>query len=323
MIGDAIASALGQSYRNLEVLVVDNASTDNTADVVRPFLSDPRLKYIRNESNLGLFGNFNRCIEASNGDLIHILHSDDMIEKDFTRACVTFFLQYPEVYLTFGSAKLVQDDRVVTELRYSDSDVVIRPPDGFRQLLARRNFIICPTVMARRELYEAVGRYPVDLPYSADYALWLKAARRFPLGYVRDAVLHYRQGEHSESFRLLFSSPDGYFDMIRIYLSAQKDLGKRAASFNNELNLALWRSAKDCLYAAATRGGNSSGRPGISPSMFIGCAISTWSMIRPISLPSIIKKYSQIVCIVVFSVLVVIPGIRSALRMLIRREVQY
>jgi len=79
MVERAIESALSQTYHDLEVIVVDNASDDNTEDVVASY-ADPRLKFFKNPKNLGLFGNFNRCIELSRGDLIHILHSDDYID---------------------------------------------------------------------------------------------------------------------------------------------------------------------------------------------------------------------------------------------------
>ena len=72
MIGRAIESALGQTHRNIEVIVVDNASSDNTDAIVAAY-SDKRLTYIKNERNLGLFGNFNRCIELATGKFLHIL----------------------------------------------------------------------------------------------------------------------------------------------------------------------------------------------------------------------------------------------------------
>lgn len=310
MISEAIKSALGQSYRRIEVIVVDNASTDTTEEVVAGFSSDPRLKYTRNEKNLGLFGNFNRCIEVASGDLIHILHSDDSMDPGFTECCVAFFLQNPDVYLTFGSAKVIRDSRLVSEIRYSDAGCVITPPEGFRRLLAERNFIVCPSVMVRKELYGESGGYPADLPYSADFALWLKVTRAHAIGYVRDAIVYYRQGEHSESHRLLFSSPEGYFDMLRIYGSTIRDLGDDYPSYRDEMDAALWRFSKDCLYAMATRSARGQGRRGIAPSMFAGIAISGWSMMHPVSVWRILEKYLRLMCILAFSLLMAIPGIR-------------
>jgi len=103
LVGDAIRSALAQTYPAVEVIVVDNASTDNTAEVLAS-LHDPRLRFERNGKNLGLFGNFNRCIALAKGSLIHILHSDDTIPPGFTQACVDVFLAHPEVGMTFTPA---------------------------------------------------------------------------------------------------------------------------------------------------------------------------------------------------------------------------
>ncbi len=316
MLADAIASALGQTYSRIEVIVVDNASTDNTAEIIASF-ADPRLRYIKNEENLGLFGNFNRCIKVASGNLIHILHSDDTIEPQFTKRCVAFFRQNPQVMLTFGSAKILRDNRVVGELNYSDKDVILAPPEGFRLLLSERNFIICPSVIVKKELYDVLGGYPVDLPYSADYALWLKVTRCYPIGYVRDAVINYRQGEHSESYRLLFSSPDGYFDMIRIYLSMIHDLGDEYGSYRKEINQALWRFVRDCLYAAATRNQDEAGS---KPSLYSGLAISALSMVRAESLTELLGKYFKLLLIVFFSLMLAVPGIREIPRKLLGRD---
>ncbi|OPY36130.1 MAG: Glycosyltransferase AglE [Methanoregula sp. PtaU1.Bin051] len=312
MLGDAIASALGQTYSRIEVIVVDNASTDNTAEIVASF-TDPRLSYIKNEKNLGLFGNFNRCIEVASGSLIHILHSDDTIEPQFTERSVAFLRRNPAVMLTFGSAKILRDNQVVGELSFADKDIILAPPDGFQLLLSERNFIICPSVIVRRELYDVVGSYPVDLPYSADYALWLKVARSYSIGFVREAVVHYRQGEHSESHRLLFSSPDGYFDMIRIYHSTIRELGDQYNSYRKEMNQALWRFIKDCLYASATRCAQGIDKGSVFPSMYIGAAISGWSMILTSSITDICKKNLKIFGILLFTLLVTTPGLRQVI----------
>ena len=140
MVGLAIESALNQSYRDIEVVIVDNASTDSIEEVVSSY-DDPRLRFIRNSENLGLFGNFNRCIELSRGDIIHILHSDDYIDEKFTETCVRFFNNHPNVSMTFTSAQIITSTGT-TDVRYADNDVVFPAPDGFRKILEERCFII-------------------------------------------------------------------------------------------------------------------------------------------------------------------------------------
>ena len=108
MIGKAIESALGQTYRNIEVIVVDNASTDNTGVVVAGY-SDQRFRYVKNDRNLGLFGNFNRCIELAKGKYLHILHSDDYIDPHFTEVCIDFFRKHPSVVMTSTNAYVIRN----------------------------------------------------------------------------------------------------------------------------------------------------------------------------------------------------------------------
>ena len=78
MITDCVASALAQSDADLEVLVVDNHSHDGTWELLQR-IADPRLRLVRNERNLGLFGNFNRCLELARGDYLRFLCSDDRL----------------------------------------------------------------------------------------------------------------------------------------------------------------------------------------------------------------------------------------------------
>jgi glycosyltransferase involved in cell wall biosynthesis len=77
----AIRSALAQTYRNLEVVVSDNASSDNTVDRIRE-IDDPRLRFIEQTKNLGMTGNFNCCLKAATGDLFLLLSDDDLLGPD-------------------------------------------------------------------------------------------------------------------------------------------------------------------------------------------------------------------------------------------------
>jgi glycosyltransferase involved in cell wall biosynthesis len=78
LIGRCVASALAQDVPGLRVLVVDNHSTDGTWEALQAF-SDPRLRVVRNPRNLGLFGNFNRCIDLAEGEWLKFLCSDDLL----------------------------------------------------------------------------------------------------------------------------------------------------------------------------------------------------------------------------------------------------
>lgn len=315
MVGKAIESALNQTYTHIEVIIVDNASSDTIEDVVASFM-DNRVKFLKNKKNLGLFGNFNKCIEASNGEYIHILHSDDYIDEHFTETCVAFFERHPDVWLTCASQRAVSKD-AIQEYRYSESNVVFDAPEGFKRLLSERSFISCPSVMVRRGLYEQTGNFSLEYPYSADYYQWLKVAKEFSIAYISDAWVYYRRGEHSESYRLLFRSPLGYFDTLKIYARLLEELEGRTEEFAGEINIALRRFIRDCIYAGFTR---SDMMQNFRPSVFVGIASSAWSLQMRGSWKEGFLKAIYLFLIMASGILLPFSGTRNAVRKLLERK---
>lgn len=316
MIGKAIESATGQSYRNIEIIVVDNASTDNTRSVVSAY-TDPRIRYIRNPENLGLFGNANRCIELSGGKYIHILHSDDFIDPQFTATCVEFFEAHPEVAMTFTSTRIMTGDTVHGDCVLFDRDTIFSAPEGFRRILSQRPFVSCPSVMVRKTVYEQVGKYSLEYPYSADYYLWLQISHVSDIAYIKDAWLFYRQGEHSETYRLLFSSPAGYLDGIKILTRVVVELGDDRRLFSRELNIAMRRHMHDCLYAGIMR---SKIMKSVPVSLFIGFAFTMWTLIRPSSFRERCSKFFDLFHIGIVWIMCLLPCGRDILSKVLHLE---
>jgi glycosyltransferase involved in cell wall biosynthesis len=102
----AIISALGQDYPRLEVIVMDNASTDATESVCRNYLlKDRRIKYFRQASNIGPFPNFSAAFKQSSGELFMWLADDDWLDNMYVRVCVEALLGRPEYSLVCGLAR--------------------------------------------------------------------------------------------------------------------------------------------------------------------------------------------------------------------------
>lgn len=318
MVSDAIRSALNQTYSPIEVLVVDNASTDTIEEVVRSF-HDPRLKFVKNDKNLGLFGNFNRCIELAQGKYIHILHSDDWIDSDFTETCTRFLESNPDVVMTFTSLILHTPENQKL-LIVSDKTEIYPPPSGFRQILLRQSFIGCPSVMVRREIYDTLGRFSLEYPYSADYYQWLKISRQFSIAYIRDASLHYRQGDHSESYRLLFTSPNGYVDTIKIYIQLIQDLSDQYPSYRSDINVALRRFMKDCLFAGFTR---SDQMENFSPAIFPGFAWNAHGIIKPMNVSEHFYYFTDAIGIWISSICMKFSLTRSLIAKMLKQRSKY
>ena len=84
----ALESALNQTYKNIEIIISDNCSPDNTEELVRSY-NDERIRYVKHAKPLHPIDNFNYCVEMAKGDYFLMLHDDDMIDPDFIETCIT------------------------------------------------------------------------------------------------------------------------------------------------------------------------------------------------------------------------------------------
>lgn len=110
-IGKAIASALAQDYENLEIIISDNCSIDNSDDVIKMYAKDPRVKYSRNEINIGMIPNFEKVFFAlSSGQYIINLSSDDyFVDNSFVSNAMKLVSKYPNIILVFGKNQIFHE----------------------------------------------------------------------------------------------------------------------------------------------------------------------------------------------------------------------
>jgi len=222
-IGETITSILAQSYTNFVLKVVDNASTDGTADVVAGF-SDSRIEVHRNATNVGGEGNFNRCIELGCGDYLAIFHADDVYEPEMISTQVAFLEAN-------AGASAVFTDAVTIDERGRETGALVHPQElgtlsdfrqVFRAILRHSNFLICPSAMARTVVYrEGVRRWRDELfGTSADLDVWLRMSKLGPVGILADKLMRYRisQSQWSAKVRAQTSRAD-FFRVTDYYLA--------------------------------------------------------------------------------------------------------
>ena len=114
-VADAIHSILAQDYKNFELIICDNASTDGTEKICRNFAaSDPRVQYVRNERNLGAGPNYNLGLSLSRGKYFKWCACDDRISENFLSACVAALEQNRDAVLAYGTTQSIdQDGRLI------------------------------------------------------------------------------------------------------------------------------------------------------------------------------------------------------------------
>jgi glycosyltransferase involved in cell wall biosynthesis len=120
LIEETIQSALNQTYSNVEVIVVDNASTDNTWKILSEIaLTEPRLRIFNNESNIGPVRNWKRCMDEARGEYAKILWSDDLIEPQFIERCVDFLAEKDVGFVITKAVEFVDKTNELIGVRYN------------------------------------------------------------------------------------------------------------------------------------------------------------------------------------------------------------
>ena len=187
LVGAAITSVLQQTCTDLELVVVDDGSTDGTADVIRSFGSAVRSLHVPPG---GVYAARNLGVAATSGDLVAFIDSDDRWLPHKLEVQVPRF-QRASVGLVHGNARIMGTDRTTFDKTPPHRGHVVAP-------LAWGNFVATTTVVARRE---ALGRF-VEHPLSADYLAWFRIARSWELDHVDEVVAEYRVHEGGISFDL-------------------------------------------------------------------------------------------------------------------------
>lgn len=233
-LGQTLASIVGQSYPRLEILVVDNASTDNTIEVVRRF-DDPRITMHQNATNIGAEGNFNRCIALAGGLYTAIYHADDLYTSQMVAQQVEFLDCHPDAGGVLTEAMVIDGHGrehgaigFPAELRTHGARTVSFV-ELFSALLRHSNFLVCPSAMVRTSVYkdDIQGWRGQLFGSSADLDIWLRIARRSGLGLLPAKLMKYRVSDAQYSSKVRYQTERADFFRVIDHYLAQNDIRAR------------------------------------------------------------------------------------------------
>jgi glycosyltransferase involved in cell wall biosynthesis len=177
-LAEAIASGLAQQgFDDFELLVVCDGSTNPAIDAVLDrFAHDPRLRVVRHGENRGIAAAYDTIWREGRGELIAMLGDDDVCIPDRLARQVAIFDRYPDTGVVHGDA-LVIDAAGATTGRWDSRDFA--PAALVHAFFRQHNFLVDPTRMVHRRVYETVGGYDASFPIAQDLDFWLRATRRF------------------------------------------------------------------------------------------------------------------------------------------------
>jgi glycosyltransferase involved in cell wall biosynthesis len=195
-VAAAVRSVLWQTWRDLELVVIDDGSTDETAFVLQPLLTDPRVRYIRTDG-LGQSPAKNLGVQLSRAPLIAFLDGDDEWLPEKLAKQLPLFAD-PAVGVVYCRRVLVDGDGRELPAR----SVELVRGQVYDKLLAQ-NPVCFSSAIVRRTVFEAVGMFDAKLPLAIDYDLWLRVARHFEFDYVNEPLVCYRTGHANLSSRIV------------------------------------------------------------------------------------------------------------------------
>ena len=186
-IGEAIESVLNSTYKNWELIIVDDLSTDNTVDIAMSYAQiDSRIKVYVNEQNLGDYPNRNKAASYANGKYLKYVDADDMIYPYGLEQLVFYMEQFPQA--AYGLCSLPQDKERIYPF-------MLTPEQAYRRHYIEDKWLFHKAPLSsiiRKEVFEAVGGFS-GKPYLGDMEMWLKLSKKYNVVLMPHGIVWHRE----------------------------------------------------------------------------------------------------------------------------------
>lgn len=210
-IEECVQSVLGQSYKDFELVVVDDGSTDKTPEILKKFGS--KFRYIR-QKNKGASAALNAGIKASKGDFLAWLSSDDVYLPTKLDEQMKFFEEHPEASLVYTDFCVIDEKgKILREVRLpfypNKKDFILN--------MIRGNFINGSSVVFKKECIDRIGFFDESMVLHADENMWFRMLKHFSFGSVPKVLLKYREHAKMASKDLVAMKKFRYFNYEKLF----------------------------------------------------------------------------------------------------------
>ena len=190
-IQDCIQSVIDQTYKNIELIIIDDGSIDNSVNQIKEMVPACKNRFIRFEfrsrPNKGLSSTLNEALEWCQGEYYSAIASDDIMLKDKTDIQVKFLNDNKKIVAVFGGVKLIdENNREIDEIIHSSKYYT------FKEIIMHEHDLPAPTQMIRLASIKNVGGYDSDILIE-DWYMWIKLSKEGSLYYMSNLLSFYRQ----------------------------------------------------------------------------------------------------------------------------------
>lgn len=196
-VTETIESIVNQTYENIELIVIDDGSKDNSVNIIQKLANKYGFTFIH-RANKGLSATLNEGLKLSKGKYFSAIASDDILMAEKIEKQVEFMELNPEYGMCYG--KIVYFENAIE----NTSEYLNSSKQGwvFDDLLIDGSFIPAPSAFIRKKVFDIVGGYDETL-WIEDWDMWLKIAQKFQVGYVDEYLAYYRRHDTNISNQTL------------------------------------------------------------------------------------------------------------------------
>jgi len=231
LISETIESAINQTYENIEIIVVDNNSTDGTWEILKCYSQkDKRIKIYRNQENIGPVKNWRRCLEYAKGEYAKFLWSDDLIAPEFIEKTLPYLIDNPDVGFTFTGTEIFDEEDNKKVKAYFIGETGLYPTEKFIESMilgepypvpvSPGNALFRMGDLNKNTLVDIPNKKGIDFSKYAignDALIYLLTAKDYPeFAFINETLSYFRS--HKDSITI---STDNKF-LISCYLLAKE-----------------------------------------------------------------------------------------------------
>ena len=212
---ETINSIIKQNYPNLEYILIDGNSTDNTIDIIKKY--EDKIDYWVSEPDNGQSHAINKGLKQAKGDILAYINSDDVYTEGAFFKVAKFFQENPEIGIVYGDIQLIdQNSKIIGTRREIEFDLLMAHLIGFGIIIPQ------PATFWRKEVTEKIGLFDENNHFTMDQDYWYRASKHFKIKHLPEVLAQFRIHETSKtnvnlSQKDTLYSKQHYKDLERFY----------------------------------------------------------------------------------------------------------
>lgn len=237
-IKSTVFSLLNQSYKNIIIKIIDNASNDKTLNLISS-IKDKRLKIIKSKRKISIIENHNKCIRYAEGKYTAIFHSDDIYHKDIIKEQLSFFKYNEQVGAVFTNARLINEENKII-YKYSfyknlNQNFIYDFETFFKKILHDSFFLTTSSALVETRIYrKIIKKFNYKFGRASDVDVWLRVLKNKPIGVISKFLIDYRiwKNQDSHNDRINIKKAD-FLNVLEYYLKNEKQISLTSNDWKN------------------------------------------------------------------------------------------